>query len=143
MDIRKFFLGTDEFKSPEEIVELIRTSAECDSQQEDIASAEALLIFQTSKQQTWLVATRSRLYCVIDDLNKSFTRVQWAISADTLVAGDTLAVEITTRSRSGRTGLLNIGPRRNWLFSKKLFPLEGPETKVKELIQRQMMTAVA
>ncbi|HEY0349654.1 MAG TPA: hypothetical protein VGC60_16010 [Pyrinomonadaceae bacterium] len=143
MDIRKFFLGTDEFKSPEEIIELIRTSDQFDAPQEDTAGAEALLIFQTSKQQTWLVATRARLYCVLDDLNKSFTRVQWTTPADKLVAGDQIAVEISTSDKTERTGRLNIGERRNWLFSKKLFPTEGPEARVKEMITRQMTAAVA
>jgi len=143
MDLRKFFLGTEEFKSPEEIIELIRTSAEFDTQREDTTSAEALLIFQTSKQQTWLVATRARLYCVLDDLNKSFTRVQWSIPADSLVADDKIAVEISARDKSERTGLLNVGKRRNWLFSKKLFPIDGPDARVKEMIRRQMTLSLA
>lgn len=143
MDIRKFFLGTDEFKSPEEIIELIRTSAEFNAQQEDTSGAEALLIFQTSKQQTWLVATRARLYCVLDDLNKSFTRVQWSISADRLVVDDRVAVEISASDKTERTGRLSIGDHRNWLFSKKLFPTEGPEARVKELITRQMTASFA
>src|SRR5258706_6174623 len=124
MDIRKFFLGTDEFKSPEEIIELIRTSDQFDAPQEDTAGAEALLVFQTSKQQTWLVATRARLYCVLDDLNKSFTRVQWSISADKLIANGQVAVQISASDKTERTGRLNIGDHRNWLFSKKLFPTD-------------------
>lgn len=137
MDIRKFFLGRDEFKSPSEIIELLSTSKDFNAQEEDITAAEALLLFQTSKQQTWLVATRARLYCVLDDLNKSFTRVQWTMPAEKLVLSEDVTAEISTHDKSEKTGLLSIGDRHNWLFSKKLFPAEDLPDKVRTLIARQ------
>ena len=84
MDLRKFFLGRGELKSPIEIIAAIRESPDFDPRKEDIADAEALLIFQTSKQQTWLVATRTRLYCVLDDLRRSFRPVRWSLGAERL-----------------------------------------------------------
>src|SRR5690349_18583697 len=132
MEIRKLFLGRDEFKTAREIIELVGGYHQFDRESEDTNSAQALLIFQISTQQTWLVATRLRLYCVLDDVGKSFTRVQWAIPASELITNNEVTVNITTRDKTDRTGLLNIGERRkNWLFSKKLFASESIEDSIK------------
>jgi hypothetical protein len=137
--VREFLLGRDEFKTADEIIEIVRNSPYFDPQREDTAHAEALLIFQTSKQQTWLVATQARLYCVLDDLCKSFTRVQWSIPIEKLVANGEVTIPITTSDKTWKTGRLNIGERRNWLFSKKLFTSEPIESRVRNLIARQML----
>src|SRR5438270_12682810 len=112
--LREFFLGKSEFKTAEEIIAAVRNYKDFDTEVENITTAEALLIFQTSTQQTWLVATNARLYCVLDDINKSFTRAQWAIPKDQLVANGEVTASISTHDRSIRTGLLDIGPRHNW-----------------------------
>lgn len=138
--VREFFLGKGEFKTIREIIETVANHKDFDPQLEDLDSAEAMLIFQTSKQQTWLVATGFRLYCVLDDLDKSSTRVQWTIPADKIADNDNLIIEMTTREKTDRTGLLDISERRNWLFSKKLFASEPIEDKIRELLTRQMLT---
>jgi hypothetical protein len=139
MDLRKFFLGRGEFKSPIEIIEAVRESPNFDPGKEDTADAEALLIFQTSKQQTWLVATTRRLYCVLDDLRRSFRPVRWSLSAEKLTRSGVLTAEISARPNTERTGLLDIGERRSWLYSKKLFTNKSIEGEVKDLIRRQML----
>ena len=139
MSIREFLLGRDEFKSPDEIIELIRQYRGFDPEQEDISHAEALLIFQTSKQQTWLVATSVRLYCVLDDLKKSFTRAQWSYSKDTLVSNTEVTVRISARNKTEKTGLVDIGEHRNWLYSRKLFANEPIENRIRDLIARHMI----
>ena len=139
MGLRKFLLGQNEFKSPNEIIQVLRDSPNFDPAKEDTATAEALLIFQTSKQQTWLVATRARLYCVLDDLRRSFTRVQWSIGAEKLTQAGNVAAQVSTLDRTTRTGLLEINERRNWLFSKKLFTNRSLEDEIKGLIRRQML----
>jgi hypothetical protein len=139
-EVRNFFLGRGEFKSLKEIIEIVRQSPKFDRNHEDAASAEALLIFQTSKQQTWLVATRARLYCILDDLRRSSTRVQWVLSANDLVAEGNITAPILAKDKNQRTGLLNVGPRRNWLFSKKLFANTSAENQVKDLIRKQMLS---
>ena len=109
MALREFLLGRGEFKTADQIIEVVREHSAFDPQREDAAEAEALLIFQTSKQQTWLVATRARLYCVLDDLGKSFTRVQWTMPAEELVSDGEVTVGISTRDKTERTGRLDIG----------------------------------
>lgn len=143
MDVRKFFLGQPEFKSPQEIIELVAESPQFDSQQESAQQAEGLLIFQTSRQQTWIVVTRLRLYCVLDDIGKGFTRVQWAIPREQCVANEqvTLPVEAHERGEpSDRSGLVDIGGHRNWLFSKKLFTTESITDKLRAVIAQCMIS---
>jgi len=141
-NVRKFLLGRDGLKSEAEILEIIRQSEDFDPQVEDIDNAEALLIFQTSEQQTWLVATNRRLYCVLDDLPKSFTRVQWSTPAEKLVENGAVTVPISTdeweRGRAHKIGLVNIGEKRHWLYSKKLFTIDTIEEKIENLIARHM-----
>jgi hypothetical protein len=138
MDLRKLLLGRGEFMSPGDIIQAIRESPNFNSDSEDLAKAEALLIFQTSKQQTWLVATGARLYCVLDDLRRSFKPVRWSLGAKELASYENLPGGISARDSNERVGLLNIGPRHNWLYSKKLFTSKSIEDEVKDLIRRQM-----
>jgi hypothetical protein len=140
MDVREFFLGRGQFKSADEVAETVRQSKNFDDSEEDPSNAGALLIFQTSKQQTWLVATRKRLYCILDDLGRAFTRVEWSMPRKKLVAQGNLLVRIKARDRTGRTGLVDIGDEHcNWLFSRKLFTNETVESRIRDLITRQML----
>ena len=139
MNLKTLFLGGGEFKSPSDIIRVVPVDATDFDPQEDIDHAASLLIFQTSKQQTWLVATDKRLYCVLDDLPLSFTRVQWSMSKDILTSGGDVTVSIGTRDKTDRTGLLDIGKHTGWLFTKKLFSGESIDARVKRLIRQQML----
>jgi len=134
--IRKLLLGRGEFKSRKEIIDVVKSFA--GNGGEDFDDAETLLIFQTSTQQTWLVATNQRLYCVLDDLNKSFTRVQWATTSTELrKVGDKFS-EISVRDKNDRVGLLQIGKHKNWLYSKNLFTGENVANLLSNLVMRKM-----
>lgn len=134
--IRQFFLGRGDFKSANEIIAIVRSQAADESESEGGERSDALLIFQTSKQQTWLVATRRALYCVLDDLHKGFTRIQWTLPADKLVGRSGMIAQISTSDKSEKTGLLHINGHRNWLYSKKLFTSSSIEGTVRDLIRR-------
>ena len=140
MNFREFFLGSSEFKSAEEIVKLVGEYPSI-LPGESLTDAETLLIFQTSQQQTWLVAAAKGLYCVLDDLNKSFTRVCWVIPLDKLIGADNKIVGLATHDKTEKTGLLDIGDRRNWLFSKMLFTQEDIKTKITQLITHRLMAS--
>jgi hypothetical protein len=133
MDIRALFLGTGDFKSRDEIIRMLSRENNSGFPLVDANKAEALLIFQTYKQQTWLVADAHGLYCVLDDFDRSFTRAQWFIPYNDLIKDGNI-VGLKTTENSENTGLLNIGPRRNWLFSKKLFTSEDIESSIKRLV---------
>jgi hypothetical protein len=139
MDIRSFFLGRREFKSAEQIAEAVRESLNFDPKIEETSRAESLLIFQTSKQQTWLVATKAMLYCVLDDLTEDFTKVQWSIPAQRLVSHGRLIIPISTHNKTERTGLVNIGEHQNWYFSRQLFTDESIEQRIRQLLSRMFL----
>ncbi len=134
MELRSFLLGRGEFKTAKEIVEIVRGSARDAS--EDFENAEALLIFQTSTQQTWVVATNLALYCVLDDLNKSTTRVQWTIPATEFRKAGEHFANISAHDKNNRVGLLQIGNHKNWLFSKKLFADENVVDRLSSMVHR-------
>lgn len=136
MELRKILLGRGDFKSREEIIAVLKDSGGVTD--DDLANAETLLIFQTSSQQTWLVATNRALYCVLDDLNKDSTTVQWAISsADLHRVGDHLA-GVSARDKNDRVGLLNVGNHRNWLYSKKLFASDNVVNRLSRMVLGKM-----
>lgn len=80
-------------------------------------ATDALLLFRTRVQRTWIVATNKRLFCVLDDseTRASSRLIQWSLPLDK-------AGSIRVRSHKPRTGLLDIGPRTHWLYSRSLHP---------------------
>jgi hypothetical protein len=94
------------------------TQAPCphSDHQLDESTLRTLLVFSTSKQQTWLVADRWMLRCVLDDRRKEELRVALFIKRD--------QVEPTRANYdySPSSGVLYFGSRtKGWLFSKSLF----------------------
>lgn len=79
-------------------------------------------VFLTSKQETTLVVSDRGLECHLKDLKTGESRHQWTLSPTQcaqVLANGTYAVNPGYKSR---TGTFSVGPRRNWLYSKKLFP---------------------
>lgn len=73
-------------------------------------------IFSTLTQTTWLVFSKSKIFLVLDDetTRASGRLVQWVLPRDQNLT-------IVARPRSPGLGLLDIGPRKNWLYSTNLF----------------------
>ena len=94
----------------------------------DPAQARALLFFQTSVQQTWLVASAQRLYCILDDRRKPEPHINWSMAMSEVVANNEVLIDISQDEQtppSSKSGLLHLGGKhRNWLYSKKLFASE-------------------
>ncbi len=129
-----FWSGGRQFASEDDIRSRVRIFRDYDD--DDLAAAGLLLLFETSRQHTWLVATNKRLYCVLDDVRKDHARVQWSLrKAELKDDAGTLTVEISSADRRKNSGVVRIGPRRNWLYSKKLFRTEAVEDAVNKLIQ--------
>ena len=136
--IGTFLLGPGNFRTQDEIKEIVRTDPRFDHSAELFQDLGALLIFKTSTQQTWLVASNMRLYCVLDDIKNRFTQLQWALPRGELVSpAGQLVVHIRWRDRSASVGLLDIGKHAGWLYSKRLFD-EPPDKRISELIQKAM-----
>ena len=100
------------------------TEKEADEAVDDAAETDLkeILVFKTSKQQTWLSVTERGLHCRIDDTRENRGGSQWVLTK--LQAAEILKSN-TYHVNSGykvKTGTFTLGPKRNWLYSKILFP---------------------
>ena len=121
--IRNIFLGERDFFSKEEIEGFINKSKNFSLIEND-SNRNALLIFDTSKQRTWLVASQARLYCILDDIRKEKPTITWSMSKEEVVDKGNLILNLEAKKKPNKnyTGLLDFGPKhKNWLFSTKLF----------------------
>lgn len=137
-DAKSMFQPEHEFRSDLEIRESIQTSRNYHG--EDPSRANLLMIFSTSKQRTYLVATELRMYCVLDDNRKEAPHVNWSLPRDQVAADDAPILQVETRSKTDKTGLVDLGPKhKQWLYSKGLFGEESIEEKVAGLVEQSMI----
>ena len=136
MSLVESLLGYRSFSSEPEIRRSIEQSKYYDASKESPENAGSLLIFDTSRQHTWLVATGERLYFILDDVRQPAPRIRRSVRRDDLKALPDGKVAVTTRPKSDRTGLVDVGlRRRGWLYSKRLFSSERSiESAVNELL---------
>jgi hypothetical protein len=142
MSVVSFLLGRRPFADKSEIIEFIKNSKHYDAAIEDKSIADALLIFQTSKQQTWLVSNSERLYCILDDLRKDKPNINWAMHKSKVISSGKINLTITSRDETDNSGRVDIGPRHtNWYFTKRLFSNSPVEDFIYALIQKTMLKA--
>jgi len=140
MKISSVILGRRDFYSNEEIIDFTKKSKNYNPEEENTHNAEALMIFQTSNQQTWLVSTNERLYCILDDIRNDEPNINWSVAKERLTAEGQVTIEINARDKSGKTGLVDIGPEhKNWLFSKGLFKEKNIDNSIRQLIKNKML----
>jgi TIR domain-containing protein len=96
---------------------------------------DELDIFRTKTQRTWLVTTPGRLHCLLDSRRtREANRVlQWQMPL-----GPNIPVQVRERSRNKSTGLIDVGKRQNWLYSRKRH--KNPAI-LRERIHRMIETA--
>lgn len=134
-----FLLGKRELFEADKIAEFINTAHEFDAQRENTKNAGVLLLFKTSEQQTWLIATSERLYCVLDDIKHPKPEIRWTMPRHELVAHDSVSVHIRTRKHTENSGRVDIDGHTGWLFSKSLFATLPIEDAIKALIHIYMI----
>lgn len=81
-----------------------------------------LLVFRTSKQKTRLKATSQGLECHLDDVRAGKGGHQWTLSREEAARILSTGSFSVNPGYKATVGTFNIGPRRNWLYSKNLFP---------------------
>ena len=139
MSLSKFSRGYREFVQPEGIPGLIKGSRNYGKGGEDLSTAESLLIFQTSNQHTWLLATSHRFYVILDDIRKKEPSIIRSISKRRLIddSGE-LKLRLGERPRSERTGLVDMEGYKALLFSHRLFMEERVTESMERLIKGRM-----
>jgi hypothetical protein len=138
-----FLLGKRDLLNPEEIAEQVKNAPEFNATKENPATANLLLLFKTSRQQTWLVVTPERLYCILDDVREPRPEVRWSIAKAEIISNGELILPISVREHSRNSGRLDIGSHKNWLFSKALFAAIPVQEAITALIRKQMIDAQA
>lgn len=135
-------LGFRDFKKLDEIKKFISTNFNLDKD-ENIDIAAELLIFETTRQKTWILGTEERLFCVLDDVGKDTFNVRWVLTKDELINDKEIVLDISIDpSYKKETGLINFGQNHTkWLYSKKLFPSSDElHKKIIDLIEYKMLT---
>jgi hypothetical protein len=114
------YLGYKEFlRTPQQEEAGSDTATADDTDAEALPLAE---VFRTSNQTTTLRVTARGLECHLDDERSGRGGHQWTIApaeARRILQSGAYSVNPSYRARTGR---FNIGSRRNWLYSKALFP---------------------
>jgi hypothetical protein len=121
------------FADRETILQLIATDKRYDPNREQLDQLRELLIFATSSQQTWLVFSPLRVYCVLDNRELEKPTLRWSMPLQ-----DFLETPIKVRDHSAASGILDIGNRKDWLFSKRLFR----EKNIGEVVRETANTAL-
>ena|SRR6266568_4970899 len=140
MKLAELLAGRSDFASRAFIVEFIRNSKNFrPDDAEDLSRADALLIFSTSKQHTWLVSTNKRLYCILDDIRKDEPHINWSLPKRKLVEGRRFVAPIEVREKSPLSGTVAIGDAgRPWLYTKRLFSTLTVNQAVQNLVMNTM-----
>ena len=120
-----FLTGRRRFLPEPEIIALIKTSTRYDNDLQ-VSKPAALVIFQTSNQQTWLVMTAKRLYVLLDDIRRPRAKVQWSTRR--------IPPKVRTSERSDATGIVHFNEReKGWLFTKRLFANIPIENQIEQI----------
>ena len=124
-----------QFYTVEEIKQSIKKSKNYRLDQSDPSSAVPLLIYQSRLQQTWLLKTLRRLYCILDDIRKPEPHVNWSMAITEVLDGNGgIRLQFKARPPEGEnqtTGKLDFGPsHKDWLYSTKLFTIRPIEEEI-------------
>ena len=114
IEIADDLFGPGGFYSSNGINYLVLNSGLIDREERVVAN---LCIFSTPRQHTWIVTTNRQVFCLLDDdETRSKERVvQWRMALDAMHP-------VRARPYKKDVGLLDIGERRNWLYSIDLHP---------------------
>ena len=92
------------------------------SSEENVHSpAKNLTVFKTSKQTTILRIVEDQLECEIIDTREGKGGVQWVLPQDVCQRIVSQKLVRANPNYKARTGLVTIGPKKNWLYSKALY----------------------
>lgn len=129
------------FESKTEIAERIRESKNFDKKTEDPKKARTLLFFKTRRQQTWLVATPRRLYCLLDDVRKLEPHINWSMRRSKVIDDNgKLKIKLRTEpSASKKSRVVDLGTNhRGWFYTPALFEPSSIEKAIRKLIKKAM-----
>jgi hypothetical protein len=117
--VMAFFAYRTYLSAPEQETEADPESASEPAEPEELTE---MLVFKTSNQKTFLASTNQGLACRIEDTRSGKGGPQWTISrANAAAILESRAYHVNPGYKV-KTGMFSIGPRKNWLYTKSLFP---------------------
>ncbi len=138
MELLNSIIGYRDFASEQEIKAHIKKSPSY-SLEEENDEKNLMLLFHTTKQKTWIVASKMRLYCILDDVRKERPKITWSIPKVDIIEEEDLKIEIKARNRiqKKRTGSIDFGEdHQRWLYSRDLLGnSESAKMKVQEFLK--------
>jgi len=134
-----YLLGRSEFQKKEKVIGEIRNFDRFDDS-ENLANADALLIFKNETQQCWLVFTNLRIYFVIDDTEKSVLKAMWARDKTNLIVNGRVSLHLKEEQHSAETGKLFFGKMNNCiLYTYALFKGVGISGSILTLAKKHLV----
>ncbi len=118
------------------IIEAIRESNNYDPS-EDLDHAGGFVLCEAVEWRTWLIATRLRLYCILDRRDPGGPRILWSISRSRLFERGRFCLEVRRRDRGGRPSV-DIGYRKDTEYSPWLFEEMDIRERIKGLVLEKM-----
>ena len=144
MALFKNILGFRDFSKIEEIKDYIKLNFPLNlsyENSEDLDNSLELLLFETTRQKTWLLCSNFRFFCILDDIAKDTFLIRWQLAKQEIIRNESLILPININPEYKKNaGLIDFGPsHKNWLYSKSLFP-NANELKngIIDLIQNKM-----
>jgi hypothetical protein len=119
MSIRNLFDVRRSFLSSADIALSLRDMY--DHRGEDFARYQDLLIFESSTQHTWLLATNAALYCVFDINTEENPRVKWHITKARIIQDNNFILTLKTEPCSINSGYITIDGKNRRKYTKRLF----------------------
>ena len=99
---------------------------------EPLETAKYLVFFETSKQRTYLVATETMVYIILDDTRLKDPKVNWSAKK-----ADFVKMPINIKQKDEKIGHFDFGnKRKEWLFNKAFFEDNDLKNKIVELIMK-------
>ncbi|HZH69936.1 MAG TPA: hypothetical protein VFD80_05765 [Flavobacteriaceae bacterium] len=89
---------------------------------EPVSADNEMIVFEISKQRTRLTLRGNKIECYLLDKKTNQQTLQWPI--DKTTANEILKTSniYVNPSYKPKTGTFSIGKKRNWLYSKNLYP---------------------
>ena len=91
---------------------------------ENFITSDMLLLFEGTKQHTWLLTTDKALYCIFDVIGEPEPRVKWRIPREHALRDGRLSLQIAPSElspSSERQGFVTINAKPKRKYSKLLF----------------------
>ncbi len=106
---------------------------------EDLGSADGFILFDSSLQRIWLLATRYRLYSVTDDIRKREPVINWSISRSRIVNTGGASLSLKTFTLDRGEALIDIGYRPGTRYSPELFKDKDLKERILKLVQDKLL----